>query len=194
MFLHSDEKIVKIFRRFWLVYFWHWLAAFLFIVAPFFFMFLLFSWGRGGIILFAVSLSLGILFLARGLYFWRRNQLLVSTERILRTEQKGFLNQEVSELNLMDLENAIYQIKGFFPTLFRYGKIILKTGKEGSSFEFKAARFPARIAEVILNAARDRKEALPPAIPFIKARESLKNFSLEELRQLKAKIEERLKK
>lgn len=159
--LRPGEQIIKIFHRFGLLFFWHYFLVFLFIAAPFFFMFVLFSWGTWGIVLFSVSLGFGLLFFLRTLYFQRRNSLVVTTERVINIIQKSILNKLVIDLAYQNIHNVTYQIKGFFPTIFRFGLIRIQTTNQTSDLIFTGIKKPARAAEVISQVREDRLKINP---------------------------------
>lgn len=187
--LKDNEKLVKIVRRYGLTYFWWFWLIFILIVAPFFFMFLLFSWGTKGIILFAASLIVGLLLLIRWLYFWYHNALVVTSERVIDIHQAGYFNRLVTELTYDKIHNVSYQIKGFAPTIFRYGKIKIQTVAGNTDLEFARIKKPAKIQEII-SAARlsfmDRRNKESSL-------ERINQMSKEDLEALKNIIENRLK-
>ncbi|KKR49156.1 MAG: hypothetical protein UT86_C0001G0128 [Candidatus Magasanikbacteria bacterium GW2011_GWC2_40_17] len=147
--LHPREQIIKKIRRYYLTYFWHWLLVFIFIAAPFFFMFVLFSWGKWGVGIFIALLVVGLLVLVRGLFFWRKNVTLISTGRILKMEQHGLLNKTVTDLGFYNIRSVSYKIKGFWPTILRYGKIVIETNDDKKNLEILAVKKPAEVTETI---------------------------------------------
>lgn len=147
--LHPREQIIKKIRRYYLTYFWHWLLVFIFIATPFFFMFVLFSWGKWGVGIFIALMVLGLLILVRGLFFWRKNVTLVSTERVLKIEQHGLLSKTVTDLGFYNIRSVSYKIKGFWPTILRYGKIVIETNDDKKNLEILAVKKPAEVTETI---------------------------------------------
>jgi len=193
MKLNANEKLIKIFRRSLLVYFWRWFFVFLLITAPFFFMFALFSRGYWGVALFVFSLCLALFILLRGIFFWRKNALFLTTQRIIIAEQKGFLNKIVSNLALENINSANYQIKGFFPTIFRFGAIFIKGRDNAASLKFIAARRPTEAVEEISRVLKEKfKEITDGNFSLERILARLEGLTKEDLLRLKAALENRL--
>lgn len=153
--LKTGEKIIKMYRRYHLVNFWQFLLIAILFLAPFFFMFLLFSWGNIGLFLFFAPLALGLFLLMRLIYFWYNNALVVTNQRVVRLEQQGALNKIVTELIYDNIHNVSYQVKGVFPTLFHYGRIRVQTANDNLDLVFNAVSKPAQVAELI-NSVREK--------------------------------------
>jgi len=198
--LRPGEQIIKIFRRYSFLYFWHYFFVFLLIAAPFFFMFVLFSWGTWGIVLFSTSLGLGLLIFLRALYFQRRNSLIVTTERLINITQKGLLDRAVLDLAYQNIHNVTYQIKGFFSTIFRYGLIKIQSLNQTSDLVFVGVKKPAKAAEIISRVREDRLKISPDLAKITASGRQLtdlldlvKQASQEDLKLLKEALERRNK-
>lgn len=191
--LRPGEQVIKIFRHYGLVYFWHWFFVFLFITAPFFFMFVLFSWGRGGVILFISFLVLSLLVFFRALFYWRRDCLIVTSERLIKIQQKGLLDKISTDLNYQNIRCATYQIKGLKQTLFRYGKIIVQTAEEKMNLEFKGVRKPALAVEIISYLLqKNLKETNQSLFNLSSLIGQISHFSKEDLRKIKEAVDKRM--
>jgi len=91
-------------------------------------MFWLFAHDWWGQILFWVSIAVSTLILIRTTYLWRKNQLIITTHRVIDLYQRGFFNKTVSEVPHDQIEDVVGEIKGVFGTIFRYGEIVIQTG------------------------------------------------------------------
>lgn len=197
MFVLKDgEKIIKLYRRHHLVNFCQFLLIAVLLLAPFFFMFLLFSWGDIGLFLFFAPLAFGLFLLLRLIYFWYHNALVVTDQRVVRLEQHGALNKIVTELIYDNIHNVSYQIKGIFPTLFRYGRIRVQTANDSLDLVFDAVAAPAQVAELInsvrekLSAVKIQVEGRDTAISLI---EKINRLSGDELIALRNVIDSRIR-
>lgn len=193
--LKPEEKIIKIFRRYGLTYFWWFWLIFILLVAPFFFMFLLFSWGQAGLALFIGSLALGLILLIRLIYFWHRNALIITSERIVDLHQTSLTNKLVTELGYDKVHNISYQIKGVWPTILRYGQIRIQTVSGDTDLAFARIKKPSQAQEAIsaARAAFTAKQSPPARDTNVSLIEKINQLSKEELTALKNVIESRLK-
>lgn len=156
--LLENEKVIIVIRCYGLTYFWRGLLIFILIIAPFFFMFWLFSRGWWGIMLFSASLALAALLLVRALYFWHRNVFIVTNQKVIDIYQAGSLEKVVTEVHLDKIHNVSYQIKGLFPTIFRYGKIRIQTVGGETDLEFNRVKNPAAAQGVISAVLQNRQQ------------------------------------
>lgn len=157
--LLENEKVIVVIRHYGLTYFWHGLLIFILVIAPFFFMFWLFSRGWWGIALFAAPLALAMFFTVRALFFWHRNAFVVTNQKIIDIFQAGSLEKIVTEVRLDKIHDVSYKIKGIFPTVFNYGKIKIQTVGGETDLEFDKIKNPAKaqmaISAVLQNRQKD---------------------------------------
>lgn len=191
--LHPQEKVIRIYHRYSLTYFWHWLLVFVLVVAPFFFMFLLFSWGNWGIGLFAASLVVAVIILVRTLFFWRNNFFLVTNERAIKVQRKGVLNKVVTDLNFFNIRSITYKVKGVFPTIFRYGKIVIETNEGKTIFEVNRLKKPAQIVNILAQIQQKQMQNGARPVGFEAILQSVKNETKENLLKLKDLVDKQLK-
>ncbi|MBI5022696.1 MAG: PH domain-containing protein [Candidatus Magasanikbacteria bacterium] len=156
--LLENEKIILVIRRYGLTYFWQGFLIFILIIAPFFFMFWLFSHGWWGILLFSASLALALLLLIRALYFWHRNAFVITNQKVIDIYQVGSLEKTVTEVHLDKIHNVSYKIKGLFPTIFHYGKIKIQTVGGEVDLEFDRVKNPAKVQEVVSAVLQNRQQ------------------------------------
>ncbi|MCX6779351.1 MAG: PH domain-containing protein, partial [Candidatus Magasanikbacteria bacterium] len=182
-----------IFRRYALTYFWYWLLVFVFVALPFFFMFVLFSWGYWGIGLFSASLIFAFFVLFRTLFFWRTNVFIVTNQRVVRIEQKGVLNKIVTDLNFYNIRSISYKIKGVFPTIFRYGKIIIETNDAKGVTEINRIHKPAEAVDIMAQIQQKQMQENNNHINLESILSLIKNETKENLLKLKETVDKRLK-
>lgn len=126
--LKEQERIIATVRRYGLTYFWHGCLVLLMVGSSFFFMFWLFAHDWWGQTLFGIDLGIGLLLLIRVLFLRQKNQLIVTTHRVIDIDQQGFFEKTISEVPYDQIEDVSGRIKGVFGTIFCYGEINIQTG------------------------------------------------------------------
>lgn len=151
--IRENEKIIKTFYThksslnltiFWIV----------FILGSLFFIRLYFKFeffGYGNITIGGVSAILLIWFLAK-LSIWRRNHIVITSERIVYNHQKGIFNKTVTDFLFKDISEVGYEKKGLLSILSNQGNIYIRTGSNKTVIH-KIVN-PPRVVEII-NQARD---------------------------------------
>jgi hypothetical protein len=165
---HSEERIILFLRRHWFIFFIHLLSvlgAILGLILAFIF-FNLFEGNLSqteyyNLLLFGESL--GTLFIWN-LFFilWLDFYLdawIVTNERIINIDQKGFFNREISELKLTKIQDVTSEIIGVIPTLLDYGDIYVQTAGEVEHFKFLQIPHPNEVKNLIVQLQeKERKE------------------------------------
>lgn len=83
---------------------------------------------------------------------------IVTNDRLLDIEQKTLFSRTIAEVDLYQIQDVTSEIKGFFPSLFNYGNVILQTAAAIPRFTFKNVANPNNIREQILDlSAEDKK-------------------------------------
>ncbi|MEK9158717.1 MAG: PH domain-containing protein [Patescibacteria group bacterium] len=195
--LKDGEKVVKIFRHSHAISLGYYFLIFIFIVAPFFFMFLLFSWGNWGVAFFSAGLTLGLYLLLRVIYFRYNNALVVSNERVVVVGRHGWWHKTLLELGHDNIVNVSYRIKGFFPTVFRYGRVTVQTARGGADLEFDRLAKPHAVSELINHTrgefVHSKQQRLGGANSAMSVIEKLNFLTPEDLRVVKNVIDQKLR-
>lgn len=155
MQLKEQERIITTVRRYGLTYFWHGCLVAVLIGSAFFFMFWLFAHDWWGQTLFGLDLGVGFLLLLRTMFLWQKNQLLVTTHRVIDVDQRGFFDKTVSEIPYDQIEDVFGKIKGVFGTIFRYGEINIQTGAGKVQICLQKIKQPVALQQQI-NELRER--------------------------------------
>jgi membrane protein YdbS with pleckstrin-like domain len=153
--LKEQERIIVTVRRYGLTYFWHGFLVVLLLSSAFFFMFWLFAHHWWGISLFFMDLGVGILLLFRTLFIWQKNQLIVTTHRVIDIDQQGFFDKTVSEIPYDQIEDVAGRTKGIFGTIFRYGELNIQTGAGKIQIVLQKIKQPVALQQQI-NELRER--------------------------------------
>lgn len=156
---HEDEQIILFLRRHWFIFFMRLLfilAAIASLVAVYFLVIALNPNFKESeyyrLLLFGESLAtlfiwnfFFILWLDYYLDAW-----IVTNERIINIEQRGFFARNVSELKLVKIQDVTSEIIGVVPTLLDYGNIYVQTAGEKERFTFYQIPNPNYVKNVIV--------------------------------------------
>lgn len=204
----ENESIVKIVRQYPLAHIFSILATLILISGPFFFLFLLFSWGLIGIVIFLFILLLGIIYGIREFILWYFNAFIITNQRVIDIDQRGLFDRIVSEAPYSQIQDISYRIKGIFKTIFHYGNIQIQTAGTTVKLELQNIYQPEKIQELITHLMRqnqniDRqfkpqneqnseKELPRNDFEFIKGK--IESLSEEQLVELNEKVKGEMKK
>jgi hypothetical protein len=156
---HNDEQVVLFLRRHWFIFFVH-ILTILVAISGLVFVYIFFTFFADslsqaeytGLLLFGESL--GTLFIWN-LFFmlWIDFYLdawIVTNERIINIDQKGFFNREISELKLTKIQDVTSEIIGIVPTIIGYGNIYVQTAGEKERFDFLQIPKPNEVKNIIV--------------------------------------------
>lgn len=156
---HDNENVILFLRRHWFVFFVHILTIMtaifgLIFIHIFFNLFAddLLKEEYSSLLFFCESL--GTLFIWN-LFFmlWLDFYLdawIVTNERIINIDQKGFFNREISELKLTKIQDVTSEIIGIIPTILSYGNIYVQTAGEKERFDFCQIPNPNEVKNMIV--------------------------------------------
>ena len=83
---------------------------------------------------------------------------IVTDQRLLDIEQKGFFNRVVSELDLKKIQDITSNVSGIIPTMFGYGNIQIQTAAEEKKFELKSIAHPVTARRKIIELYKKARE------------------------------------
>lgn len=155
--IREGEDVLRIIRRYMLTFFWSYMMLLLFIVGPFFFIVPLFRWGMSGMIVFFGTLFIGVFLALRTFMTWFFNALVVTTERVIDIDQRGFFHRTTSEIPYEDIADVMARRKGILQTIFRYGDIIITTDGE-VQYIVRSVKRPERVQDIILKCVEMHSE------------------------------------
>jgi uncharacterized membrane protein YdbT with pleckstrin-like domain len=165
---HDDEQVILFLRRHWFIFLMRLLLIIFSIIGLVliyaFFNFLSSDFSQSdyyNLLLFAESL--GTLFIWN-LFFmlWIDFYLdawIVTDERVINIDQKGFFNRDISELKLTKIQDVTSEISGVIPTLLNYGNIHVQTAGEKERFVFRQIPNPNEVKNMIVRLQeKERRE------------------------------------
>lgn len=77
--------------------------------------------------IFLGSFLLGALIFAYYWMGWYFSIYIVTNQRLIHIDQKGFFKKQVVELGLDKVQNVNYEVPGFQAAIFKFGTIIVQT-------------------------------------------------------------------
>lgn len=90
----------------------------------------------------------------RAWYLWHGSHYILTTERVISVDQKGFFHRAVSEAPLDKIQNVSYEIEGPYQTFLDYGMVrILTAGQKDADVEFRFVHHPYDVQQEITDAA-----------------------------------------
>ncbi len=78
---------------------------------------------------------------------------IVTNDRIIDTEQKGLFARTVTELELFQIQDVTTNVTGFFPTILKYGDLVIATASNTSTIIFHDIPNPEFIRQEIVRLA-----------------------------------------
>ncbi|MBI5037085.1 MAG: PH domain-containing protein [Candidatus Kerfeldbacteria bacterium] len=157
--LKAEELVVMIVRKYALVFTGSVVIAAGFIIAPFFFMVPLVRWGLPGIVIFVVTLCIGVFLGARIGYVYTFNVFVITEDRIIDLDQRGFFDRTVSETTYEKIQDVSIRIKGIAQTVFHYGSVIIQTAGNQANIELHGVKNPELVQQSIISVQRSHQEA-----------------------------------
>ncbi|MFC1598798.1 PH domain-containing protein [Patescibacteria group bacterium] len=124
--LRADEKIISVIHHHPVNYLKQIIITLILVLLTFFLMFYLFSLGPIGVALFLALLGTAIFYGAREFYIWYMNVFIITNQRIIDLEQKGFFNKTVSEASFDKILDLSYSVQGFWQTVLKLGTLKIK--------------------------------------------------------------------
>lgn len=147
--LKEEEEVIAIVRPFWLtmgvpIFF----AAFLLLVDVFLFAWFL-QFGSWGVLGFFLLLLTGLLWGVRSWIVWSLNAFILTNQRLIDVDQKGFFHRTVSEAALGKIQDVSFTVQGPWQTMFQYGKVIVQTAGTTTNLELEGVHHPEQIQELV---------------------------------------------
>jgi len=161
--LKEREILIKIIRPYSLILFLPLLISAILILGSAFFCYYLIQKGIWGITVLILAFLLGLFYLMRTLFVYHFNCLMLTDQRIVHINQKGFFDRLVSEIELSKITDISYRVKGFFGTLFHFGSIQIQASgitTQPFKIEFKKVKEPHKLQELVLILKKQVEEKL----------------------------------
>ena len=162
-----NEKIVKIVRRDLFILLKRILFLALLIALPLVFLYLMILTSpdllRGMISYPLIILAFSSYYLFIWLFFffsfidYYLDIWIITNERIIDVEQRGFFSRIISEQKLDRVQDVTSEVHGFFPTVLKYGDVYVQTAGFEQRFFFHEVPNPTKVRDVIIKLANSSK-------------------------------------
>lgn len=76
---------------------------------------------------------------------------IVTNDRVVDIEQHGLFARTISEMDLYRIQDVTVEVKGFFPTLLKYGHLKVKAASPNVSIFFQNIPRPNALRQAILH-------------------------------------------
>ena len=166
-----NEKGIMLLRRHWFTFLLTLLLYAVLSILPFFVLLVIWPSVVGVVSgtltwpLFIIILSIYYLsiwtFLFHAFVDFYLDVWVITNERIINIEQKGLFSRVVAEQRLFRVQDVTAEIKGFFPTLLKYGNLYIQTAGQEQRFIFKNVPDPDEIVQIIHESVRFSKQRHP---------------------------------
>lgn len=147
--LKDGEEVIRIVRRYPGSLLFPAVLPVVFLFSPFFLLFPLLRLGIFGVLAFVALLAVGCILLLRLIVLYSLNALVITNQRLIDVDQRGFFHREVSESTFDKIQDVSFSMKGVSQTLFRYGTLLIQTAGAQANLEIRYVQNPEHIQELI---------------------------------------------
>lgn len=121
-----------------------------------------FASGSIGLLLAGVVLLLTFLifFLFVASYVYRQNRMIITDRGLIQVTQTTLFIRKVTRLSFSNVEDVSAEERGFFPTIFNYGTLLVQTAGTMDNFEFTYCPDPSSYADMIIELRQAYAESL----------------------------------
>lgn len=147
--LKEGEIVRRVARGYWFVRLPTLALAAALVYAPFFLMLPLSRMGRWGSAVFAVSVIAGLLLALRAAIMLRWNAFIVTSQRVIDIDQRGFFERVVSDAPYDRIEDVSYHVRGVMGALFHFGSVIVQLDGDHVRLELRDVHQPRELHHLI---------------------------------------------
>ena len=147
--LRDGEEVRAITRRHGIMLVPALATALVLIVAPFFFLFPLFSTGPVGIVVFAAVVGAGVIVAFRAFIIWDGNALIATSQRVVEVQQTGVFARTVNEIMYSNVQDVSWSKKTPFDMMLDIGIVRVRTISGALTIEDPHLPKPQRLQQLI---------------------------------------------
>ena len=111
--------------------------------------------GSFGLLILTVGLIIAVLSVLLTLisgYIYRRNAVLVTSEKIAQVLYKNIISRKISQLSIGDIQDVTVRQNGIFARFFNFGTLVIETAGEQQNYSFNYTPDPYKAAKEIVGA------------------------------------------
>lgn len=82
---------------------------------------------------------------------------IVTNQRIIDVRQQGFFSRSSSELRLNNIQDISSEIRGFLPTMLKYGNVIVETAGNQDKLFFEQVASPEQVRDLLMKLSGDSR-------------------------------------
>lgn len=146
--LQEGENVINVYRQTEAVLFKPVLVIFALIYFPWYFLIkyeLVSTYDR--LLLFWTFLVL--IYGVHKYFVWLLNAYIVTNKRLIKIEHKNVFNKKVLETPLERILNVSYQVKGFWPVLFKFGTVEVQAAGLTDPLSLKKVSQPEKVKDFL---------------------------------------------
>ena len=162
------EKVVKVIRRDLFILFKKVMFLVLLIILPliFFYLFILSQpvLINGSITYPLIVLGTSAYYLFIWLFFffsfidYYLDVWIITSERIIDIQQKGFFSRVIAENKLFRIQDVTSEVQGVMPTILKYGDVFAQTAGTKQRFHFRQIPNPDIVRDTIIKLVQRKKQ------------------------------------
>ncbi len=145
----SDEQIRAVVRRHGSLLARPIVITSVLLLADLFFMYPLISRGPIGASVFAAVIATAFIYGTREAVIWYYTVAVITTERVIDIDRKGYFNRIVSEAPVESITDVSYGTRGVRQTVWGVGTITLKTAHNAITLALTDIQDPERISALV---------------------------------------------
>ena len=147
--LNDGEELITILRKHRITLSWFFLKIIIvFALAMVFFKFA--PNEKWAAQIFFVWILLGFIYFFRGIFIWLLDCYIITNEKIIDIDQRGFFQRIVTEVGYGKIQNAFYEIKGPLATFFNYGNLKIQIAQNKGMLLMKQIPNPKKIQNIVI--------------------------------------------
>lgn len=83
---------------------------------------------------------------------------IITSERIIDIEQRGFFSRTISEQKIANIQDVTSEVKGVIPTVLNYGYLYIQSAAAKERFVFEDVPDPNGLRDIIIKLTEDHKK------------------------------------
>lgn len=163
--LKEGEEVKAVTRRHVVTLLPELIAATVLIVAPFFFLFPLFTSGPAGIVLFGVLVIVGVILAVRGFIIWDGDLLIVTNNRLVDVDQQGMFARVINEISYINMQDPSWSKTSPIDFLLGVGRVSARSSSGSLIIEARYIPRPKELHELITDYSQQALVAAGWAAP-----------------------------
>lgn len=153
--LRPHEEVRAVVRRHIASHIREWFFVALVAVVTLFFMYPLLAQGPLGAGIFIALLVLVTVYGGRVVLVWFYTVAVITTDRVIDIDQRGFFTKIVSEAPLDKIQDVSYGTRGVWQTLWGMGSVTIKTLYNAVTIAITSVKDPERISALVQELVRE---------------------------------------